>query len=125
MIDIDYYDVVTFYKVGNGGYGNKMLLSSDDVACLFLQNTGLIHATNADNITADAVCYPDPKSSFLGDNNYRLEGMYVLAPFHDVNDDDAWYKVESVNINKDILINNLVGNIELTLKKTSKLNLIS
>ena len=125
MIDINYYDTVTFYKVTSNGYGSKLIESSDDVACLFLQNTGFGHSNNQDFINADAICYPDPENIFLVDNHFRLEGMYVLAPMFDANNDDGWYKITAVTVNKDILLQNMVGNIELALKKTAKLNLVS
>jgi len=126
MIDINYYDTVTLYKVTTGGYGGtKIVSSSDDVACLFLQNTGFNHSTNQDFINSDAICYPDPENSFLIDNHYRLEGMYILAPMFDADDDDGWYKITAVTVNKNILLENKVGNIELALKKTAKLNLVS
>lgn len=126
MIDISYYDTVTFYKVTSGGYGaNKLIESSDDVSCLFLQNTGFGHSNNQDFIDADAICYPDPESLFITVNYFRLEGMYVLAPMFDAGDDNGWYKVTAVTVNKDILLENQVGNIELALKKTARLRLVS
>lgn len=126
MIDISYFDTVTFYKVSGGGYSSsKVVESSDDVACLFLQNTGFNRTSNQEAINSDAICYPDPENTFLIANHYRLEGMYVLAPMFSVDDVDGWYKVESVTINKDILLENKVGNIVLGLKKTAKLSLVS
>ena len=126
MKQIAYLDTVTFYKVYSNGYGpSKLVETSGEVNCLFLQGTGYGHSNNQDYITADAICYPDPQSAFLLTNNYRLEGMYVLAPFFDISNDYGWYKVTSVVVNKDILIHNLVGNIELTLKKTAKLPMVS
>jgi len=126
MIDISYFDTVTIYKVSSGGYSNsKVVESSDDVACLFLQNTGFNRNNHQEAVSSDAICYPDPENTFLINNHYRLEGMYVLAPFFNADDEDGWYKVESVTINKDILLENKVGNIVLGLKKTAKLNLVS
>ena len=125
-MDLTYFDTATFYKVSSGGYGNsKSVQSSDEVPCLFLQNTGFNNTNHQESVNSDAICYPDPQSEFLLDNNYRLEGMYVLAPLFDASDDQGWYKIVSVTVNKDILLENQVGNIVLGLKKTAKLNLIS
>ena len=126
MKKICYLDTVTFYKVYSGGYGSsKLVETSGDVNCLFIQNTGYGHSTNQDYINSDAVCYPDPENAFLINNHYRLEGMYILAPFFDVSNEYGWYKVTSVNVNRDLLIMDKVGNIELTLKKTAKLPMVS
>lgn len=125
-MDLTYFDIATFYKVNSNGYGNtKSVSSSDDVPCLFLQNTGFNNSNHQEIINSDAICYPDPQNSFLLTNNYRLEGMYILAPFFNASDNKGWYKIVSVTINKDILLENQVGNIVLGLKKTTKLNLIS
>lgn len=123
---ISYLDTVTFYKVYSGGYGaSKLVESSGEVNCLFSQSTGYGHSNNQDFINSDAICYPDPENQFLIDNNYRLEGMYILAPFFDVDNEYGWYKVTKVTVNRDLLIENKVGNIELALKKTSKLGMVS
>lgn len=124
MMDITYFDTATFYKVSKGGYGNHLITGSDDVACLFLQNKGFNHTSNQDFINADAICYPDPESDFLINNNYNLQGMYFLAP-NCLSTSDNWYLITSVTINRDILIENQIGNIELTLKKTAKIDLVS
>lgn len=126
MKKICYLDTVTFYKVYSGGYGaSKLVETSGEVDCLFSQSTGYGHSSNQDYIDSDAICYPNPQNAFLLANNYRLEGMYVLAPFFDVSNEYGWYKVTKVTINKDLLIENKVGNIELELKKTSKLDMVS
>ena len=53
---------------------------------------------------------------FLTENNYRLEGMYVLAPLFDVNSNDGWYKITNVRINRNHLLATNIDNIELLLK---------
>lgn len=124
-MDLNYCDTATFYKVEGNGYNKKIVTSSSEVACLFSQSVGYGHSNNQDFADSDSICYPDPCNAFILANKLRLEGMYVLAPLFDASDDDGWYKITSVTVNKDLLLQNQVGNIELALKKTKKLDLVS
>lgn len=117
-----YPDTATFVKVSSGGYSNnKVVVSQDCVPVIFLQNTGYTRSNNQDGVDSDAVCFPDPFDPFVTDNHYRLEGMYILAPFFDASDEEGWYKVTRVTVNRDHLLNNQVRNVEILLKKTSRI----
>lgn len=116
---LNYQDTATFVVVQSAGYaGSKALVEQEDVPVIFLQGTALVHSGFQDNVDADAICYVDPGDEFVRDHNYRLEGMYVLAPLFEVDDDDGWYKVETVTVNRDHLLGNVIDNVELQLKKT-------
>lgn len=115
----EYQDTVTFVKVTSSEYGNDKVASSyDDVRCVFLQDTAFVHGGYRDNVDSDAVCYPDPESTFVKNNYSRLEGMYILASLFGSGASDSWYKVENVIVNRDHLLSNQIDNIELRLKKT-------
>lgn len=121
MVPLIYINKLTFVYVQSDKYGNNKILEEyDGVNCIFLQNTGFLRASFQENTESDAICFPDPCTEFIRDHKSRLEGMYILAPFEDIDNDEAWYKVTSVTINKAHLLDDMVDNIELLLKKTRK-----
>lgn len=115
-------DTITIYQQGHDGYGDDLVsVASATLTGTFLQNTGITRQQYRTEITSDAVFYPnDVLDSFLVDNNYRLEGFYILAPLFDVTDDDAWYKVDAVAVNRHHLINTIIDNVEIGLSKCAK-----
>lgn len=119
---LPYKDIATFYKVASDEYGRKKLVTEyESVPVIFLQGIKVIQTGGQETLDADAVCYPDPTSDFVLDNFNRLEGMFIKAPLYGVDDDDAWYRVESVTVNRDHLLTNTIDNILLVLKKSAKL----
>lgn len=122
----EYQDSATFVKVSSSGYSNnKSVEEQSDVSVVFIQSTGFNRSSFRDNVTADATCFPDPENTFILANHDRLEGMYILAPLFGINDDEGWYKVISVAVNRDHLLSNQIDNIELRLKKTRKIGGVS
>lgn len=119
-MELNYQDIATFVKVtSSGGYrGSKTMVEQDTVPVIFVQATGFVNAGYQENVDADAICWCDPTNDFVVNNFNRLEGVYILAPLYGVDDADAWYKVESVVVNRDHLLNNEIDNIELRLKKS-------
>lgn len=121
-----YNEIVTFYYVKSEGYsGLKEHKDEADVPCIVIQNTSQVNSPNQENVDADVLLYPDPEHKFITDYANRLEGMYVLANIFQDTDSHSWFKVEFVNINRDHLLNNEIDNIELGLKKTTALPLVS
>jgi hypothetical protein len=117
-----YQDTITMYKGKSSGYGNtKQVDEQALVSAIFIQSTNFIRAGFSENTDADAICYVDPHNAFVSENNYRLEGFYILAPLFDVSDEAGWYRVESVTVNRDHLLTNKIDNVELSLKKTRPL----
>ncbi len=94
------------------------LLSQASVAVTFIQNTQFSRSNFQDAIDSDAICYPDFNNDFIVANFNRLEGIYVLQPLYGSGDDQSWYKITSVTINRDHLLNNQIDNIVSALKKT-------
>lgn len=119
-MNLKYNEVLTFVEVASSsGYGNSKTISSQhDVDCIFIQNTQFNRGNYQENVDADAFCYPDPENSFIQSLANRLEGLYILAPLFGASDDQAWYKVTDVTVNRDHLLTNTIDNIELKLKKT-------
>lgn len=120
-MNLDYPDTATFYFVTSSGYGNNKVISEqEDVPVVWVPSTGFTRINPGELTTSDAQCYPDPENDFVIEHNYRLEGMYILAPLFDVDDDAGWYKVINCNIYRDHLIDNQIDNIQLLLKKTRR-----
>lgn len=123
---LNYQDTATFVTVSADSYGNtKVIEEQYDVPVIILQNTGFVHSTNQDALTADAVLYPDPLNSFISDNHNRLEGMYVVMPLYGDSADDGWYKITHVSVNRDHLLTNSIDNIECSLKRTTPIQGVS
>jgi hypothetical protein len=119
---LPYKDTATFYKVASDEYGRKKLVTEyEDVPVIFLQGIKVIQSGGKETLDADAVCYPDPENDFVVSNYNRLEGMFIKAPLYGVDNDDAWYRVESATVNRDHLLTNTIDNILLILKKSAKL----
>lgn len=118
---IRYNGTVTFYRVESNGYSNsKISVGYWCVDALFLSNIGFAQGNNQEATTSDALVYPNPEDEFILDNMNKLEGLYVLAPFCDVEDEDNWYKVTRAVINRKHLLDNDIDNIECSLKKTRR-----
>lgn len=123
---IEYQDSVTILKAASSGYrGSKDVSEYKVVPAIFIQSTGFIQAGFQENIDADAICFPDPESQFVLDNFNRLEGMYLIAEIFGVDEDDAWYKIIDVTVNRDHLLENEIDNVQLNLKKTEPIPGIS
>lgn len=122
MPRLKHKDNIVFVKVTSTGYGNKKVVEEQhDVKATFLQSTGFIHTTNEDILNSDAVVYPNERDAFVIANANRLEGMYVIAALYGADPDKSWYKVTSVTVNRDHLLNNKIDNILVTLKRTEAL----
>lgn len=118
MICIDYKDSIRLILPTVNGYGTELVDDEATVKCLFGQNTGWSHSANQDAITSDAYCYVDPKNEFVMSHFNRLEGMLIVAQLFGVGESDAWYRVTSVSVGRDLLLCNNIDNILLGLTKT-------
>ena len=126
MIQLNYQDTATLYKVASSGYSNNKVVESEEcVRGIFLQDTGFSRNNNQDGVISDARFFIDPTSDIVVDNHYRLEGMYLLAPLFDASDAQGWYKVTKTTINRDHLLGNQIDNVQLDLKKTDRLLTVS
>lgn len=123
---IPYYDTAVFYLVSSSGYSqDKTIEDYGEVPCTFLQNTSMLRAGFNEGVDSDAICYVDPTNDFIVENSMRLEGMYVHATLFGVDEDESWFKVTAVNVNRDHLLQNQIDNVQLELKKTVKLPNVS
>lgn len=126
MIEMNYQDTATFIEVTSAGYSsNKVVVEQAEVPVIFLQNTSFQRTNSQEGVDSDAFCYPEPTDPFVTEHNYRLEGMYILAPLFDASDAEGWYKIVKVTINRDHLLGNQIDNVELALKKSSPISGVS
>lgn len=121
-MELNYNDVVTFYLVKASTYrGKKIVVDSSEVEATFIQSTNFQQSQFQEQVTADAIVYPNPDNDFISKYANRLEGMYILANVYGSADTVAWYKVEQCTINRDHLLTNQIDNIYCRLKKTAAL----
>ena len=92
-----------------------------EVKATFLQNTGFLHTNNQDVIDSDAIVYPDELNAVVKSLANRLEGMYVIAALYGADEDESWYKITKVSVNRDHLLTNTIDNIQCLLKKSEAL----
>ena len=115
---MNYPDVVKLAKVTPDGYGDRTVVSVEDVPAAFVKRAGYIHGSNTEGETSDAAVYLIPTSQVVLENKDDLEGMYILAdPFSD----NSWYRIQSVNIAERKLLNNRIDNIYCRLEKVAGL----
>lgn len=115
---ITYQDTITLAKLKSSSYANKKAVDiQSHVKGIFIQNTDFTRFGFVESFDADAIAYVDPTDSFVLSFGYRLEGFGVNAPLFGQNEDQSWYKVESVEVNRDHLLTNQVDNVRLLLSK--------
>lgn len=100
------------------GYGDTDVNVLTDLKCIFHVGTGLTHSGHVDYIDSDAVALLDPNNAVLKQKAYRIEGMYIVAPFFNGIEQESWYRIEKVNIAQSKLTCNQIHTIHVTLKKT-------
>jgi hypothetical protein len=119
---LNYNETVTLYKTVSGNYANNKTVSVEaKIPCIWLQNTSYTHVGNQSIVESGTAFFPDPEDDFVINNHNRLEGMFVLAPIFGDDNDEAWYRIESVEVNRDHLLKNEINNIQCFLNKTSNL----
>lgn len=118
-LKLKYPDTGIFIKTTSDGYANTKITSEQEsVPIIFVQNTGFERNNAQDSVKSDAVCYPDFTNGFVIENVNRLEGMYLIVQLFNSTENQSWYKIIDVTVNRDHLLNNKIDNIELRLKKT-------
>jgi hypothetical protein len=121
-IGLDYKDTVQVVKTQKSldGYGTEVISEIHDVQALFLSNTGWQHGNFRSEVTSDAEVYLDPEDTFVSENAYRLEGMYIVANRFGNDEGLEWYKITQVIVGEDKLLNNEIDNVNCQLKKSSE-----
>lgn len=119
---LNYQDEATIYKVTSDEYGRKKIVTeTETIPCIFLQGIKVVQGDKSETIDADAVMYPDPENEFVLESANRLEGMFVKISLFGVDDGEAWYRIDSVTVNRDHLLSNQIDNILCVLAKSAPL----
>lgn len=116
---IVYQDKVKLLDVSIDGYNDKTVIVNETVNALFHQGSSYVNGQAADQFTADAHVYLDPKNLTVLDNAFRLEGWYIVANLFGGDESRGWYRIESVVVGQRKLLNNKVDNVHCFLKKVS------
>ena len=126
-VPLNYQDTIRLVKttLPLNGYTTQIIEEIEEVDALFIQNTGWSHSEFQNQIDSDAELYIDPENSFVIENVYRLEEMYVVANLFSDTEADCWYKITSVAVGMDKLLSNQIDNILLQLKKTAEIPSVS
>lgn len=126
-IGLDYKDSVQLVKttLPLNGYTTQIVDEIEEVPALFIQRTSFTHSDFQNQINADGEIYIDPLNSFVIENVYRLEEMYVIANEFSDTESQCWYKIISVVIGQDKLLTNSIDNVLLRLKKTAEIPSVS
>ena len=124
---LNYQDTIRLVKttLPLNGYTTQIIEEIEEVDALFIQNTGWSHSEFQNQIDSDAELYIDPTNSFVIENVYRLEEMYVIGNLFSDQEENCWYKITSVSVGMDKLLNNQIDNILLQLKKTAEIPSVS
>lgn len=123
---IPYRDEVRLVKAASGSYANTKSASEvATVMSVLLLGVNFSRINGQDMRDSDGVLYVDPENSFVISNNYRLEGFYVYAPMFGSDINESWFKITSVTINRDHLLNNEIDNVQCSLQKATPIPLVS
>lgn len=118
MKGLTYLDPATLVKVKLNEYGDAELDELSDIKVLFRFGMSTMQANFVENISTDAHAYLDISSSFVRNNLYRLEGMYLVM---DRYGESIWYKIEKSVIGRTLLTDNQDNNVHVWLSKSSAL----
>lgn len=113
-------DTCQMAVLSRNGYNDKELEELVDIDCLFLQNSGYSHSNNVDIESSDAHVYLDIENPAIKDVGYRIEGRYLLINPFGADDNECWYKINSVVVGQRKLLNNEVDNVHAFLQKVEK-----
>lgn len=124
---INYQDQVTLVLTELGdAYGTRSIRETHTAnAVVVMGGVGTRHNANQDNTTADVTVFVDPDDEWVQDENYRLEELLVIVDLFGTPQQDAWYLVTDVVINRDHLLGNTIDNVQLSLKKTTSIGNVS
>jgi hypothetical protein len=103
-----YPDAVKLATTTSDGYGDKTLVTLDEIPATFARRKGYAHTNNSEGETSDATVYLLPSNPTVLSKMNDLQGMYIqLAPYLDGN----WYRITSVDIAERKLLNNAIDNV--------------
>lgn len=126
MKKINLPDTVKIVNAGVDGYGDVTILEEAVVKGAFFQGMSQNYTNNTDMLEDyDAHCYVDETDSFVIENGYRLEGMYLVVSLYGFPEAESWYKIRDVKLGVTKLLDNVVNNCHCFLQKCEKMEVFN
>ena len=120
---LEYKDPILLIETAQDGYGDNAISHVEHLNGLFLQGTSQAESAFVEGISTDAHIYLDIENSFVKENAFRLEGMYIVANLFDDRESQAWYKIARCKVGQRKLLENDLNNVHCFLTKCSALYL--
>lgn len=120
---LNYKDPVLLIETGQDGYGDNSIIHIEHINGLFVQGTGQNEINYVEGISADAHIYLDIENTFVLENAFRLEGMYIVANIFGGKTSECWYKISRCKVGQRKLLENDINNIECWLTKCDALDI--
>ena len=121
---MNYLDSVIVVDPVLDEYGTEKIGRQETVKCLIGPARGFSRGGYQEQIDADMIVYFNPSDSFVQEVSERLEGMLVIASLGEDNA-DAWYRIETCNVGRRNLIDNVIDNVQCNLKKSTVIQTVS
>lgn len=118
---LNYLDTVRLIQTGQDGYGDHTIIADIPVGALFHEGTSQAESSYVERIGCDAHVYLDPENSYVKENAFRLEGMYIVANLYGGIEEESWYKISRVVVGQRKLLDNAINNVHCFLTKCDAL----
>lgn len=116
---LPFRDRVRIYASQVNSYGTPSVGDLDDydeIGGLLVQVLDYRHGNNQDAVVSATILHLPPYEAILKELDYRLEGR-IIGVGIDGEEIDQFFKIESCNIARDVLLSNKIRHIECQLKK--------
>lgn len=120
---LNYKDDVLLIDTSPDDYGDMSIAHVEKLKGLFVQGTSQNRSGYVDTIGTDAHVYLDINNTFVQENAFRLEGMYLVANIFGGEQNQQWFKIERVKVGQRKLLGNEVNNCHCFLSKATPLEL--
>ena len=122
---LNYQDTVRLIQTGQDGWGDNTVIVDIPVGALFHEGTSQAQSGYVERISCDAHVYLDPENSYVKENAFRLEGMYIVANLYGGIETESWYKISRVVVGQRKLLDNAINNVHCFLTKCDALEIES
>jgi len=114
---LDYKDDLLLIDTEQDGYGDYVAAHIEPIKGLFVQGTSQSEVNYTEMLGTDAHAYLDISDSYVLQNAFRLEGMYLVCNIFGGDKDESWYKISRCKVGQRKLLGNEVNNIHCFLTK--------
>lgn len=118
---LDYKDDLLLIQTEQDGYGDNTVSHIEPIKGLFIQGTSQSQTNYTEMLGTDAHAYLDISDTYILENAFRLEGMYLVANIFNGSQEESWYKISRCKVGQRKLLGNEVNNIHCFLTKCEAL----